>query len=238
MTSLYIISGLITIWFMLCGDLLFCIFLSHITTQFDLLAVKVRRLVYVPVDRQLVEVYPLGEYCQSYAQKNKDLVDTFNDKDWEEKHQKDLAEIIVRHRALVRLSGDVEDMFSFALLVNFFNSSIIICFCGFCCVIVEKWNEMVYKSFLTTALSQTWLLCWYGQRLLESSEGFSDALYESGWYRASKKIKSSVLIMLHRAQKDVHVTTYGFSIISLASYTTIIKTSWSYFTLLLNIYKK
>lgn len=230
--------GLITIWFMLCGDLLFCIFLSHITTQFDLLAVRIRRLVYVPLDKQLVQSYPLGEYCQGYAQKHKDMIDTFNDKDWEVRHQRDLSAIVERHRALVRLSGDVEEMFSFALLVNFFNSSIIICFCGFCCVIVEKWNEMVYKSFMTTALSQTWLLCWYGQRLLESSQGLSDALYESGWYKATRKIKSSVLIMLHRAQKDVHVTTYGFSIISLASYTTIIKTSWSYFTLLLNIYKK
>ncbi|XP_026729962.1 odorant receptor 4-like [Trichoplusia ni] len=230
--------GLITIWFMLCGDLLFCIFLSHITTQFDLLAVRIRRLVYVPLDKQLIDTYPLGEYSTAYVRKNKESIDTFSEQEWEQKHQSELANIIVRHRALVRLSGDVEDMFSFALLVNFFNSSIIICFCGFCCVIVEKWNEMVYKSFLTTALSQTWLLCWYGQRLLESSEGVSDAIYDSGWYKSTQKIKSSLLIMLHRAQKNVHVTTYGFSIISLASYTTIIKTSWSYFTLLLNIYKK
>ncbi|XP_026728956.1 odorant receptor 4-like [Trichoplusia ni] len=230
--------GLITIWFMLCGDLLFCIFLSHITTQFDLLAVRIRRLVYVPLDKQLIDTYPLAEYSTAYVRKNKESIDTFSEQEWEQKHQSELANIIVRHRALVRLSGDVEDMFSFALLVNFFNSSIIICFCGFCCVIVEKWNEMVYKSFLTTALSQTWLLCWYGQRLLESSEGVSDAIYDSGWYKSTQKIKSSLLIMLHRAQKNVHVTTYGFSIISLASYTTIIKTSWSYFTLLLNIYKK
>ncbi|XP_047035981.1 putative odorant receptor 92a isoform X2 [Helicoverpa zea] len=153
---------------MLCGDLLFCIFLSHITTQFDLLAVRVRRLVYVPVDKQLVDTYPLGEYCKDYAGRNKEMINIFDDNDWEVKHQRELSDIIVRHRALIRLSGDVENMFSFALLVNFFNSSIIICFCGFCCVIVEKWNEFVYKSFLTTALSQTWPLCWYGQRLLES----------------------------------------------------------------------
>ncbi|KAH9643147.1 hypothetical protein HF086_010599 [Spodoptera exigua] len=121
---------MITIWFMLCGDLLFCIFLSHITTQFDLLAVRIRRLVYVPVDKQLVHTYPLG-----YAQKNKDIIETFTDKDWETRHQRDLSEIIERHRALIRLSGDVEHLFSFALLVNFFNSSIIICFCGFCCVV-------------------------------------------------------------------------------------------------------
>ncbi|XP_028031825.1 odorant receptor 4-like [Bombyx mandarina] len=230
--------GLITIWFMLCGDLLFCIFLSHISTQFDLLAVRIKRMVYVPVDKQLIEEYPLGEYSRNFLVKEKSAIDSYTEKQWEERFQNEVTEIVLRHRALIRLSGDVEELFSFALLVNFFNSSIIICFCGFCCVIVEKWNEMIYKSFLTTALSQTWLLCWYGQRLLESSEGVSDALYNSGWYNVSKKIKGSILIMLHRAQKEVHVTTYGFSVISLSSYTTIIKTSWSYFTLLLNIYKQ
>ncbi|XP_063834554.1 odorant receptor 85b-like [Ostrinia nubilalis] len=230
--------GLITIWFMLCGDLLFCIFLSHITTQFDLLSVRIKRLIYVPVDGQLVKEYPLAEYTEEHLLTNKAAIDMYNEADWDRTHRKLLANIIRRHHALIRLAGDVENLFSFALLVNFFNSSIIICFCGFCCVIVEKWNEMVYKSFLTTALSQTWLLCWYGQRLLESSEGVSDALYNSGWYKATKKIKSSILIMIHRSQKEVHVTTYGFSVISLASYTTIIKTAWSYFTLLLNIYKQ
>ncbi|XP_030023869.1 odorant receptor 85b [Manduca sexta] len=231
--------GLITIWFMLCGDLLFCIFLSHITTQFDLLSVRIKRLVYVPIDKQLVESYPLGEYSKDFLKKDKHInLDSFTEKEWENRYQKEVTEIVLRHHALIRLSGDVENLFSFALLVNFFNSSIIICFCGFCCVIVEKWNEMVYKSFLTTALSQTWLLCWYGQRLLESSEGVSSAIYNSGWYMATRKIKSSLLIMLHRAQKEVYVTTYGFSVISLSSYTTIIKTAWSYFTLLLNIYKQ
>ncbi|XP_026322996.1 odorant receptor 85c-like [Hyposmocoma kahamanoa] len=230
--------GLITIWFMLCGDLLFCIFLSHITTQFDLLAVRIKKLVYVPLDRQLLAEFPLGVYSEQFYQKEKSAVDSCDDREWEKRHQREISEIILKHRALIRLSGDVENMFSFALLVNFFNSSIIICFCGFCCIIVEKWNEMVYKSFLTTALSQTWLLCWYGQRLLESSTGLSDALYSSGWYRVSKRISNAVIIMINRTQKEVHVTTYGFSVMSLASYTTIIKTSWSYFTLLLNIYKQ
>lgn len=46
---------------MLSGDLLFCIFLSHITTQFDLLSVRIQRLVHVNVDKQLVDTYPLGK---------------------------------------------------------------------------------------------------------------------------------------------------------------------------------
>jgi hypothetical protein len=46
---------------MLSGDLLFCIFVSHITTQFDLLSVRIRKLIYVPIDQQLIRGYPLGK---------------------------------------------------------------------------------------------------------------------------------------------------------------------------------
>ncbi|KAL4708524.1 hypothetical protein ACJJTC_014132 [Scirpophaga incertulas] len=230
--------GLLTIWFMVCGDLLFCIFVSHITTQFDLLSVRIKRLIYVPIDDQLIKAYPMSEYSRQHHLKNKQAVETYTETMWEHKHRKELTDIVKRHYALIRLSGDVEDLFSFALLINFSNSSVIICFCGFCSVIVEKWNEMVYKSFLATALLQTWLLSWYGQRLLESSTSVSTSIYNNGWYKASIKIRNSLIIILHRSQKAVHVTTYGFSIISLASYTTIIKTAWSYFTLLLNVYKK
>nr|XP_037872458.1 odorant receptor 67c isoform X2 [Bombyx mori] len=226
----FVVKAIIVIWLNMSGDLLFCLFLSHITTQLDLLSVRIKKLVLVSVDRQLPDHFPLGML-------SKDTERLSAEQEIKEQQQ-ELAEIVKRHHALIRLSKDVEDMYSFSLLVNFLNSSIFICFCGFCSVVVEKWNETAYKSFLVTTLSQIWFLCWYGQKLLDSSEGVSDALYKCGWYNASKKVKTSILIMLHRSQKGVSVTTFGFSVISLASYSKIMKTAWSYFTLLLNIYNK
>ncbi|KAG6443048.1 hypothetical protein O3G_MSEX002612 [Manduca sexta] len=272
MLALQTWQAMTVIWTNMSGDFMFCLFLSHITTQFNLLSVRIRKLIYVPVDQQLIESYPLGQYSEEYLRKNKEAVDSYTPQQWEEKHFKEITEIVLQHQALIRLSRDIENMYSLTLLVNVVNSSLVICFCGFCSVVVEKWNETAYKSFLVTALSQTWFVCWYGQKLLDSvvekwnetayksflvtalsqtwfvcwygqklldsSEGVAQAVYNSGWYRASKKIRRSLMIMLHRSQKGVGVTTYGFSVISLASYSTIIKTSWSYFTLLLNFSNK
>uniref|UniRef100_A0A2H1V8L9 Odorant receptor n=1 Tax=Spodoptera frugiperda TaxID=7108 RepID=A0A2H1V8L9_SPOFR len=230
--------ALVVIWFNVAWDMLFCLFLCHITTQFDLLARRVRRLFYVQVDRQLVSSYPMASVSNEFLETEGDRVNSYGAQYWEARYQKEITEIVLRHHSLIRLTNDVENMFSLALLINFMNSSIIICFCGFCCVLIEKWNEVAYKSFLVTALSQTWLLCWYGQKLIDSSQRLSDALYGCGWYNSSKRARSAVLIMLHRAQKGIYVTTHGFSVISLASYSTIIKTAWSYFTLLLNFFKE
>nr|ARO76435.1 odorant receptor 30 [Conogethes punctiferalis] len=228
---------MVTVWTVLAGDLLFCVLLNHVTTQFDLLCVRIQRLFYVPIDKQLIAAYPLGEVSNKKSKDDKNKYASFNSVELNIKHRKDLADIIKRHNTLIRLAKDIEDLFGFAMLFNFFYSSIIICFCGFCSVLVEKWNEFMYKSFLITAFIQTWLLCWYGQKLFESSQRVADALYNSGWYTASQEIKKYILFMIQRSQKSVNVTTYGFSVICLITYTAIIKTSWSYFTLLQNFYK-
>nr|XP_032523650.1 odorant receptor 4-like [Danaus plexippus plexippus] len=219
--------------YMLAGDLLFFVFLSHITTQFSLLAVRIQKMFYVPIDGQLPESYPLGYYNKENSLNNPNQ-DTANNRCKVE--EEELKNIVIRHKALIRLSNDVENMYSFSLLVNFLNSSIIICFCLFCCAFVEKWNEFNYKIFFITAISQIWILCWYGQHLVDTSTGVGEALYNSAWYVSSNSIKKSILIMIHRSQRRVHITTFGFSTVSMECYATILKTSWSYFTLLINLY--
>ncbi|CAH2059315.1 unnamed protein product, partial [Iphiclides podalirius] len=208
----------LSVCLMLIADLLFCIYLNQITTQLDLLAFRIKKLFYVPIDDQLIETYPLAKYTTEQIKEH--LEATVGNK-WGITYQNQLVEIVKRHRDLIRLSTDVEGEFTFALLINFINSSVIICFCGFCCVFVEKWNEINYKLFLSTAIVQIWLLCWYGQKLLDSSQGIFDAVYNSGWYNVPHNIKSSLIIIFYRAQKEVFVTTYGFSIISMRSYSTL-----------------
>ncbi|XP_059050514.1 odorant receptor 4-like [Achroia grisella] len=226
--------------FILSGDLLYFFFISHITTQFDLLSIRINRFILVPTDEQLINTYPLGIHYKTFKNDHTllEVAEVQNTKINTAVHEKEIFNIILRHRTLIRLCGDVESIFSFSLLISFLNSSVIICFSNFCCVVIEKWYEFMYKSFLITTLCQTWLICWYGQKLLDSGEKLSQALYNCGWYLASQKIKRTIHIMIHRSQKEVCVTTYGFTKICLASYTAIIKTSWSYFTLLVNTYKQ
>ncbi|XP_069363098.1 odorant receptor 85b-like [Maniola hyperantus] len=233
----FLVRGFQSAFFMVAGDLLLIIFLSHVTTQFTLLAIRINKLFYVPIDDQLVAEYPLGEVSKKLQlfqdrENNPSLVDN---EDPEKRIEDELISIILRHQALIRISEEIENMYTFSLLVNFMNSSVIICFCLFCIAFFEKWNEFNYKVFFVTAISQTGILCWYGQRLKDTSTGVAEALYNCGWYVAAHNIKKSILIMILRSQKEVHITTYGFSIISLESYATILKTSWSYFTLLIKI---
>nr|UOL66549.1 odorant receptor 4-like [Eudocima materna] len=117
------------------------------------------------------QVLSAGGNQPEILEKRKESQGSILEQDWEARNGRELVDIVTRHRALIRLTGDIEAMFSFGLLINFMYSSIILCFSGFCVVTIEKWNEWAYKVFLPTTLSQTWMLCWYGQQLLDSSVG-------------------------------------------------------------------
>ncbi|KPJ19147.1 hypothetical protein RR48_05457, partial [Papilio machaon] len=133
--------GFLALGFMLPTDALFWVFLSHITTQFDLLAIRLKKMFYVPLDRQLIAEYPLAQYSLE--------CDTDNNIETEKVYQKKLVDVILKHRALIRMSGVVEEQFTFSLLINFINSSIIICFCGFCCMVSKQslLNHNIISNF-------------------------------------------------------------------------------------------
>nr|UVB79133.1 odorant receptor 41 [Heortia vitessoides] len=226
---------LLTVFFIVCGDIFFCVLLSHITAQFDLLCIRITRLIFVPIDGQLIAEYPLGRTSVKLLQTNQDLA-SLESTLQEEIILRELKEIAERHDTLIRFSNYLERLYSFPLLVNFIYSSIIICFCAIFIVMIENITEFKYKLFLITSLSQIWVLCYYGETLPKSSRNVSTALYNCGWYNSSVKVRRSIHIMITRAQKFVYISTYGFSIICLENYTKIIKTAWSYFTILLNAY--
>ncbi|CAB3220299.1 unnamed protein product [Arctia plantaginis] len=131
----YIIKGVMVIWSNIAWDMLFCVYIAHVTIQFKLLSQRVRGLIYVRVDQQLVASYPLAKVRQETTEDDNDVPNGTLQNEWEMAQQRELVNIVKTHHKLIRLTADMEAMFSLVLLVNFINSTTIICFCGFCCVV-------------------------------------------------------------------------------------------------------
>lgn len=74
----------------------------HITIQFDLLAVKIRKMVYVPVDNQLIPEYSLAKDGKEYLRNNHAIVALQGSQKWEERHLKQLHTLLRRHYDLIR----------------------------------------------------------------------------------------------------------------------------------------
>ncbi|CAO1400259.1 unnamed protein product [Diamesa hyperborea] len=150
---------------------------------------------------------------------------------------KDLKKLIVFHNDLIGISNQLEKIFSVSILINFVGSSIILCLVGFQASAGVKTSELIkFGIFLLSSMVQILLLCWYGNKLIESSVGVADGVYNGNWYEGDENMKKSMKLIIIRAQRPQCLTTFKFSKVSLSSFSLVLSSSYSYFTLLRTIY--
>ncbi|XP_050675897.1 odorant receptor 94b-like [Leptidea sinapis] len=86
--------------------------------------------------------------------------------------------------------------------------------------------------YLLNMLCQVFIYCYEGNELSVESENISRAAYEFPWYTSSVDTRRSVLIMMTRCCRIAKLTAAGFTTLSLASFMSICKASYSFFTVL------
>lgn len=138
----------------------------------------------------------------------------------EDKIVPELKRLVRFHQDLIRICNTLEEIFSLSNLINFFGISIIICDVGF--QVIDGTNaeySIKYTGMLCSALSQILMLCFFGTKLMDSSEKISTAVYASGWNEVSnKEAKHLILMITMRSQKPCVLKASKFSTISLKAY--------------------
>ncbi|XP_072760024.1 uncharacterized protein [Anoplolepis gracilipes] len=144
--------------------------------------------------------------------------------------------LIQRHRYLIKLSKDLADLISFVLLIKLFIISILLCTMGFQLILALKVYDiiMVGKSLvaLSAFLLQLTLYSFIGNYLKSEMEEIGLSIYQSVWYKFPRKLTRNVLFILMQTKSPVALQAGNFIIINLATYMSILKTSFSYFSVL------
>ncbi|XP_028038751.1 odorant receptor 4-like [Bombyx mandarina] len=203
-------SGVISVCCMLGSDLLFMTMSSHISMLLRLLQVQIRRLATTE-----------GSNYES----DNDCYD-------------EIISVVKIHQRLIFYINDLENAFSVVNLINVLLSSVNICCVVFTIVFLQPWMEMSDKFFLGAALTQMGIVCWYADDIYRASVGVSDAVYESGWYRTNTRCRRALLVVLQRSQKPLYFTALKFRSITMTTYSSILTTAYSYFTLLYTSYRR
>ncbi|CAK1547769.1 unnamed protein product [Leptosia nina] len=153
-----------------------------------------------------------------------------------EMFERDFTQLVKWHQELIRASNLLEQVYSKSTLYNFISSSILICLTGFNVTAIEnKAFSNMFVIFLSSTLVQIFFLCFFGDLLMQSSSGVSDAIYASKWYHAPGAGKNLHIVQM-RAQKPCKLTAFGFTDVNLGAFMSILSTAWSYFALLKTIY--
>ncbi|XP_065354819.1 uncharacterized protein LOC135949246 [Calliphora vicina] len=148
-----------------------------------------------------------------------------------------LKNIVQYHTNLLNLSDQLNDVFGKPLLLNFATSSFVICFVGFQMTIGAT-PETILKLllFLFSSITQVYLICHYGQHLIDSSTNISKAVYNQNWTAADVRYKKMLILIAKRAQKPAILKATSFVLVSRGTMTEIMQISYKFFALLRTMY--
>ncbi|KAF3054423.1 Odorant receptor 059 [Nylanderia fulva] len=165
------------------------------------------------------------------------LVEISSDDDGFDLRTTTIKALIRRHQRIIALSADIETLFSYIALMQFLWNTLVICCLGFLIVTSigdTQGSTMLIKSlfFYVVITLEAFIFCYAGEYLSAKSRMIGDAAYEAKWYNSSPTQSRTLLLLILRSQRKLTITIGKFMDLSLERFTTIIKASASYVSVL------
>ncbi|XP_068626598.1 odorant receptor 46a-like [Battus philenor] len=130
----------------------------------------------------------------------------------------------------------IEDVFSVTLFFQFCVASCIICVCLFRFTLPATGHYYIFLStYMFIMVTQILIPCWFGTRIMEKSCLLSHAIYNCDWIPMPRKFKSSLRRFVERSNRSFSITGGKMFPLSLATFSSIMNTAYSFFTLLKNV---
>ncbi|XP_025073083.1 odorant receptor 82a-like isoform X2 [Pogonomyrmex barbatus] len=152
-----------------------------------------------------------------------------------------IKDLIRRHRKIITLANDIEDLFSSIALMQLLWNTLIICCSGFMIILalnMKKGIAILIKSTLLYACKtlEVFVFCYAGEFLSSKSKSISDAIYESLWYKLVPSNSRVLLFIMMRSQKRLTITAGKIVDLTLEGFMSVMKASASYMSVLHAMY--
>ncbi|KAJ8943733.1 hypothetical protein NQ318_007181 [Aromia moschata] len=149
---------------------------------------------------------------------------------------KKICKCIDHYDAIDQFVKDLEKTYSFVVFTQFVASIVVICISCLQLSIVKPFTVTFFSVviFVTTMFIEIYLFCYYGTVLYEESDSIVNAIYMSEWYNYDNKSKKALITLMERAKRPMMVTAGKLLDLSLVTFTTIIRRSYSLLAVLKN----
>ncbi|XP_008549318.1 uncharacterized protein LOC103572468 [Microplitis demolitor] len=198
-------------------DITFITFVQHVCGLF---AVVGCRLVNTPIDENDGEIHKRGDYLS-------------NVKDVPYKH---LVSCIRSHRRALEFAELLENAYcvSFGLLVGL--NLPVISVTGFQIITQSNTIQQLlkYTSFTFTEILHLFFECFMSQQLTDMSLQIQENIAKVRWFNNSIKSRKLLILMTMRSQVPCKLTAAKIMDLSIENFGMMVKTSGSYFTMLLS----
>nr|AQQ73531.1 olfactory receptor 61 [Heliconius melpomene rosina] len=140
------------------------------------------------------------------------------------------------YEALLKYCSIVQDIIGITMFVQFGVSSVIICVVLYCLLMPFTIQGLMFKlAYLFAMMLQIFVPAWLGTQVEYESQKLTFAAYSCEWIPRSEIFKRSLKLFMERGNTSIVLTGWRIFPLSLDTFTSIMKTAYSFFTLFHNI---
>ncbi|XP_076182116.1 odorant receptor co-receptor isoform X1 [Ptiloglossa arizonensis] len=144
---------------------------------------------------------------------------------------------VERHKHIVRLVTAIGDAYGVALLLHMLTTTITLTLLAYQATKVHAVDTYAASviGYLLYSLGQVFMLCIFGNRLIEESSSVMEAAYSCHWYDGSEEAKTFVQIVCQQCQKAMSISGAKFFTVSLDLFASVLGAMVTYFMVLVQL---
>ncbi|XP_032669920.1 odorant receptor 4-like [Odontomachus brunneus] len=144
--------------------------------------------------------------------------------------------LVEKHNKVIEFANNVDKLYSFITFLQVFPNTSVICLLAVIAITsIYSENDvgLVQSGLAYIAITaEIFIYCFIGEYLGTKSRSLADAGYDSLWYNMSPSYSKNILFIIMRSQKQLTITAGGLMNLSLEVFTSIMKTSASFISVL------
>ncbi|XP_052742272.1 odorant receptor 4-like [Bicyclus anynana] len=163
--------------------------------------------------------------------------DKRTDEDMKVDYSMTIEAMVKKHQELITLAHMLNDIFNRMVFIDLCFFAMIICFFAILLALShDAVNKFTYTVSVFALLTLVYLFCYYCEMLKQESGGIAEAAYENPWYNGGTHYQKTIRFIIMRAQRPCYVTSLNYVPITLNTFTKVVSTTWSYFSLMMTMY--
>ncbi|XP_017782132.1 PREDICTED: odorant receptor Or2-like [Nicrophorus vespilloides] len=143
-------------------------------------------------------------------------------------------ENINHHLKIFELADEIEKFYSVIILILMMSFIIILCFVLYCCLVFPIFSIffMQNATYSCIILCHIAMYCYWGNEVSDASLGVAQAAAEVDWVDLPGNISKSLIMVILRAQKPLHITAGKLFPLSMTTFMSIMRRTFSFLMLL------
>ncbi|XP_023304747.2 odorant receptor 43a [Lucilia cuprina] len=150
-----------------------------------------------------------------------------------------LKDCIRYYNRMVSYTKNFNSLVTYIVFVEFLLFGTIICSLLFCMNIIETFTQLIsIIMYILTMMYVLFTYYWHANEMLIESINVSEAAYSIPWYYCSKRFHKTLLLFIIRTQKPLQIMVGNIYPMTLATFQSLLNTSYTYFTMLRGLYNQ